>query len=450
MKTLFGTDGIRGKVNDFPMTSDIIRRVGQAVGFVLKSQSRPIKAVIGRDTRESGSSIENDLTQGMLSSGADVVQLGVIPTPGVAFLSRQLKADCGIVISASHNPYQDNGIKLFSSEGLKLSDQKEKEIEDLILADDQRFETDQKKTHKRVIPNKKGRAEYLQFLKKSFPEKLDLKGLNLVIDCAHGAAFEVAPDLFRELGASVRALHIEPDGRNINRDCGSTHPGVLQQEVIGMKADLGLAFDGDGDRVIAVDEKGRIVSGDKIIAICCQRLLLEGRLKNNCVVHTVMSNMGLSAALAEMGVKGIQTQVGDRYVMEAMQESGAVLGGEDSGHIIFLDHHTTGDGLISALQLLETQKKTNSNLSKLAAIMTEFPQILLNIEVTHKPDLDSIPEIKAVIEQEEESLQGRGRVLVRYSGTQNLCRIMVEGPTREVTEASAQKIAEVVRNNLND
>lgn len=450
MKKLFGTDGIRGKVDEYPMTAEFAGRVGRAVGYILKKEDYKVKAVIGRDTRKSGQMFEESLSEGLISLGADVILVGIIPTPGIAFLTQRLNADCGIVISASHNPYQDNGIKLFSGEGFKLTDEQEDEIERLVLSNDLDKQVGSTPEIGGVIPYRDAAADYLEFLIASFPQDLDLKGIRIMIDCAHGATYEVAPALFQALGAEVEALHVKPDGRNINLDCGSTHPEILRQELIRMKADVGLAFDGDGDRVIALDEKGEFVTGDKIIAVCCQRLLKEGRLLNNCVVHTVMSNLGLSVALEKMGVRGIASQVGDRYVLEKMEKNGAVLGGEDSGHIIFREYHTTGDGLISALQLLGSMKKENSRLSELTSIMTVFPQILLNVEAKRKPDLSSFPEIVKVIKGVEEELGDRGRVLVRYSGTQNLCRIMVEGSTKETTERSAQKIADVVHKKLNE
>jgi len=363
----------------------------------------------------------------------------------VAYLVRHFRAGAGVVLSASHNPHEYNGFKLFSADGFKLSDQEEDRIEEMIRKPE--------KSRKNRPP---GRAEtredgwrlYMGFLEKTIPGGQPLKGMKLVLDCANGATFQVAPSLFKRLGATVRTLFAEPDGKNINFGCGSQHPEAAQEEVVRSGASAGLAFDGDGDRLVVVDETGAVLSGDQIIAVCAGDLKEQGRLKNDVVVSTVMSNMGLRFALQGMGVEPVTTAVGDRSVMEAMRENGAVLGGEDSGHIIFLDHHTTGDGILSALQLLSTRLRSGKPLSQLASTMTIFPQALINVPVSRKPDLGSIPEIGAVIQQVEQALGDRGRVLVRYSGTEPLCRVMVEGEDREEVERSAQAIADTIRQKL--
>lgn len=452
MRKLFGTDGIRGVTNKEPMTADIALRVGQAVGYFFKKSKgkghRP-RIVIGKDTRLSGYMLESALAAGITSMGANVILVGPMPTPGIAFITNNMDADCGIVISASHNPFEDNGVKIFSKEGFKLTDEQECKLEQLIFSDGLSD----------LLPascdiGKESRGEdalgrYIVFLKKGFPRGLTLEGIKIVIDCANGATYKVAPTLFKEMRAEVVELNVSPDGENINCGCGALYPEKLSEEVLRRGADIGLAFDGDGDRLIAVDEKGQIVSGDKLLAICAKRMKAEGTLSNNLVISTVMSNFGLTLSFKGMGIENIRTSVGDRYVLEAMQKHGAIIGGEDSGHIIFLDEHTTGDGIYSALQLLSVMKKENKSLSELGKIMKVFPQILINVEVNEKPDLNTVPGITRAIEDTQAALSDRGRVLVRYSGTQNMCRVMVEGPTREDTEQAALKLADVVKTQLN-
>jgi phosphoglucosamine mutase len=392
--------------------------------------------------------IENALVSGICSMGVDAILVGPMPTPGIAFLTSSMRADAGIVISASHNPFQDNGIKIFSNDGYKLPDEKELEIEDLI------FSNNMHKLH--PSPNELGKAyriddakgRYIVFLKSSFPKKYSLEGIKVAMDCSNGAAYRVAPETFFELGADVVSIFDKPNGRNINDNCGSQHPEALAEEVVRQKAAVGFAFDGDGDRLIAVDEKGTILTGDQIMAICARDMKETGTLDNNLVVCTVMSNIGLDIALKKLGIDKIVADVGDRYVLEKMRVEGAVIGGEDSGHMIYLDHHTTGDGIITALRLMTAMINKKAPLSELAKIMTVFPQKLINIDVKSKPEISTIPEIVEAIESVEKKLKEKGRVLVRYSGTQNMCRVMVEGPTDEETKMHCRKIANVVKKKI--
>ena len=448
MEKLFGTDGIRGQANVHPMTVEMTMKVGRALAHICKRKGHSPRIIIGRDTRLSGDMFESAIVSGICSMGVNAISVGVIPTPGIAFLASNMRADAGVVISASHNPMQDNGIKIFNGEGFKLADEKENMIEELI------FFNNMHKLH--PSPEELGRisrmddasARYIDFVKNTFPKEINPEGMKVVLDCSNGATCRVAPSTFAELGLEVTTLFNEPDGKNINADCGSQHPQVLAKEVLRQKAAVGFAFDGDGDRLIAVDEKGNVLTGDQILAICSAVLKKEGKLKNNIVVRTVMSNLGLSVAFKKLGINSVFANVGDRFVLEEMMAKGAVIGGEDSGHLIFLQHHTTGDGLITALQLLAAMKKQNKPLSELARIMTVFPQVLINLDVKSKPDIETIPEITVIIKQVEKKLGDRGRVLVRYSGTQNMCRVMVEGPTKEETQTYARQIADVVEKML--
>lgn len=448
MKKLFGTDGIRGVANEYPMTTEIALGVGRAIAHLSKKKGHSPRIIIGKDTRLSGSVFEEAVADGVCSMGAAAVSAGVIPTPAIAFLVKNMSADAGVVISASHNPTQDNGIKIFSSEGFKLSDEKEKQIEELILAAGDHKLSAMSGNKGKLLHLDKASDLYVDFLKKTFPPNLNPAGMKVVLDCSNGATYKVAPVLFSGLGCSVATIFNHPDGRNINLNCGSQHPDVLIDEVLRQKASVGFAFDGDGDRVICVDEKGNVLTGDRILAICSALLKKEGQLTNNMVVRTVMSNFGLTVTLKKLGIESILTDVGDRYVLEEMRKRDAAIGGEDSGHIIFLQHHTTGDGLITALQVLAAMKKEGKTLSELAAIMTVFPQMLINLEVKKKPKIESVPEIMAAIKEVEEKLDNKGRVLVRYSGTQNLCRIMVEGPNKEETEKYCRWIAAAVKKNI--
>ncbi len=444
MSKLFGTDGIRGVANKYPMTVEMAVNIGRAIAFLFKRNGHIPKIIIGKDTRLSGYMFENALVSGICSMGVNAILAGVFPTPGIAFLTNSMRADAGIVISASHNPFQDNGIKIFSGDGFKLPDEKEKAIEELIFSGDMDKLYPSPTELGKAYRMDDARGRYIVFLKHSFPKNLSLEGLKVVLDCAQGATYRVAPETFFELGADVKTIFDEPTGKNINVDCGSQHPEALAGEVIKYAADVGFAFDGDGDRVTAVDEKGSILTGDQLLTICAAFLKKQGTLENNLVVRTVMSNIGMTLALQRLDIESLMTDVGDRNVFEAMQANRAVVGGEDSGHIIFLRHHTSGDGIITALQVLTVMKMEKTPLSELAAIMKVYPQILINVETKSRPDLATVPDIVAVIKEVEKDLGDQGRVLVRYSGTQNLCRIMVEGPTREATEAYCRKIAEVV------
>ena len=448
MNKLFGTDGIRGIANEYPMTTEIALNVGRAIAYLSKRKGHTPRIIIGKDTRLSGDMFEGAIISGICSMGVNAISVGVMPTPGIAFLTHDMRADAGIVISASHNPSQDNGIKIFNSDGFKLSDEKENQIEELIFANNM------EKLH--PVPKEMGKlsrlddaaGRYVDFLKSTFPQEINPEGMNVVLDCSNGATYRVAPEVFAELGVEVTTLFNQPDGKNINLNCGSQHTAALIAEVLRTKANVGFAFDGDGDRVIAVDEKGNVLTGDRMLAICSAILKKEGKLKNNLVVRTVMSNLGLSVAFGKLGIDSVFAPVGDRFVLEEMLTRGAIIGGEDSGHLIFLQHHTTGDGLITALQVLAAMKKEGKPLSELASIMTVFPQMLINIDVKKKPEIETVPEIMAAIKKAEEKLGDKGRVLVRYSGTQNMCRVMVEGPTKEETETHCRQIADVVKKML--
>jgi len=445
MGRLFGTDGIRGEANRFPMNSAIAFSVGQAVTHLLKKPHHKPRVIIGKDTRISGYMLESSLEAGITSMGGISYLVGVLPTSGIAFITQSMRADAGIVISASHNPYQDNGIKIFSGNGFKLSDEQEDTLETLMLED---------KLPDMVPPvAEMGRAyrlddvhgRYIVFLKNTFPRELSMEGMKIVLDTANGATYKVAPYAFFELGADIDVIHDNPSGLNINDDCGSLYTMDLRKRVIETGAAIGLAFDGDGDRLIAVDEKGSELTGDQILIICAKMLKDEGKLKNDLLVSTVMSNLGLTIACKKYGFRHHTSQVGDRHVLEDMQRLGAVIGGEESGHMIFLDHHTTGDGIITAMQLIAAMIKTEKPLSELAKTVDVFPQKVINVPVKSKPEISSIPQAVEVIRQVEQELADSGRVLVRYSGTQNVCRVMVEGPGDEITEKYCKQIADVLQ-----
>ncbi|KJJ86070.1 phosphoglucosamine mutase [Candidatus Omnitrophus magneticus] len=444
MSKLFGTDGIRGVTNKEPMTSEIALKVGQAVGYLARERRKRPRIIIGKDTRLSGYMLENAITSGVASMGGDVILVGPMPTPGIAFIVDNMDADCGIVISASHNPFEDNGIKIFFGGDGKLTDEQEEKLESLIFSGKLFSFLAEPSMIGKVWKEQDALGRYIVFLKHTFPRHMDLDGMKIVIDCANGATYKVAPLLFREMRADVIPLNVAPNGENINQYCGALYPQELAKKVLETKAHIGIAFDGDGDRFIAVDEKGNIITGDQILAICAENMKKAGTLKNNLVVSTIMSNIGLKHAFDSMGISNIQAKVGDRYVREEMLKNGACLGGEDSGHIIFLDHHSTGDGILSALQILSVMKKEEKSLSELSKIMRVFPQVLINVEVNAKPDIKDIPELSSIISQAEKELSEEGRVLVRYSGTQNICRVMVEGPTQSKT----QDLAEMISNSV--
>jgi len=448
MGKLFGTDGIRGEANRYPMDAAIAFSVGQAVANLFKKAGHRTRVVIGKDTRISGYMLESSLEAGVSSMGGISYLVRVLPTPGIAFIAQSMRADAGIVISASHNPYQDNGIKIFSGNGFKLSDEQEETIENLILSGKLPEMVPPAKEMGRAYRMEDAPGRYIVFLKNTFPRDLSMEGMKIVIDAANGATYRVASAAFTELGANVDVIHNNPDGLNINENCGSQHTQDLEKRVAETGATIGLAFDGDGDRLIAVDEKGHTITGDQILIICARALKDQGRLKNDLLVSTVMSNLGLTFACKKYGFKHHASKVGDRYVLEDMQRLGAVIGGEESGHMIFLDHHTTGDGIITALQLIAAMIRKGKPLSELAGMMEIFPQKLINVPVKSKPDISTVPQVLAAIKQAEAELGDRGRVLVRYSGTQNACRVMVEGPTDALTEKFCKQIAEAVKTAL--
>lgn len=448
MGKLFGTDGIRGEANRHPMSAEIAFGVGQAVAHVFRKNGHRARVIIGKDTRISGYMLESSLEAGITSMGGYPYLVGVLPTPGIAFIAQSMRADAGIVISASHNPYQDNGLKIFGGNGFKLTDEEEGHIEDLIL-NNKLIE---------LLPTAKGMGKafrmedvhgrYIVFLKNTFPRHLSMEGMKIVLDTANGATYRVAPEAFIELGAEVEVIHNTPNGININDKCGSQHTEDLKKRVVESGAAIGLAFDGDGDRLIAVDEKGREITGDQVLIICANMLKKDGKLKNDLLVTTVMSNLGLRVACRKYGFRHHASKVGDRYVLEDMLSMGSVIGGEEAGHMIFLDHHTTGDGIIAAMQLIAAMAREGKPLSEMAAMMDIFPQKLINVDVKRKPDIETVPRIVEAIRQAERALGDEGRVLVRYSGTQNMCRVMVEGPSAGVTEKHCGEIADIVCSEL--
>ena len=444
MSRLFGTDGIRGVANAAPLTTELAQRLGRQLAATLREHSgnARVRLVVGRDTRLSGPLLEGALVSGALSAGADVYTVGVLPTPGIAYLTRRLEAHGGVVLSASHNSFEDNGIKIFSAEGTKLPDAWEDEIERHLAGPDHAPQPTGADIG-RLVPYASAEGDYVTHARHGF--SFDLEGLTLVLDCAHGATHRVAPRVFRALGAKVIVLGARPDGRNINRRSGALHPEALQKRVRASGAHVGLAFDGDGDRLIAVDETGEVRDGDYVLAILARHLVSQGRLKMSVVVTTVMANLGLDRALRGAGVRIVKTQVGDRYVLEEMLKVGANIGGEQSGHLLFLDHSGTGDGIVSALHLLAVMRESGQSLSTLASCMTKFPQTLVNVPVRTKPPLETIPGLSQRVADLEGAMNGGGRILLRYSGTEALVRVMVEGEDRERVETMAAELAEMLR-----
>lgn len=444
MRKLFGTDGIRGVANIYPMTTEIAMQIGRAIAFIVKNRNGRHRIVIGKDTRLSGYMIENALAAGICSMGVDVLLVGPLPTPGIAFITTSMRADAGVVISASHNPFQDNGIKIFSHDGFKLPDALEADIEDLIFS--------QKMAALRPVAEEVGRAKrlddakgrYIVFLKNIFPKKQSLDGMHIVLDCAHGATYSVAPKVFEELGAKVTTLGVEPDGKNINHKCGALHPELMAAKVKATGADIGLALDGDGDRLIVCDEKGKVVDGDHIMAVCAQDLMKKRKLKKKTLVTTVMSNMGLEIAMKKMGGKMVRTHVGDRYVVEEMRKKGYSFGGEQSGHLVFLDHITTGDGNLAALRLLGIMQKRNKPMSELAKAMESFPQVLKNVRTAGAVDLDLLPDFQKTVSKMEKKLGKKGRILVRASGTEPVIRVMVEGESKKTINRMADELGDMI------
>jgi phosphoglucosamine mutase len=441
-RKLFGTDGIRGVANVHPMTAEVALRLGRAVARRFGHAGRRGRIVIGKDTRLSGYMLESALEAGIVSAGADVLLVGPLPTPGIAFITSSMRADAGVVISASHNPFRDNGIKLFASDGFKLPDEVEGEIESLMERD--LSPTADSEIGKATrIADATGR--YVQFLKSAFPRQRTLDGVRVVVDCAHGAAYQVAPAVFAELGADVISLGVDPNGLNINDGCGAMHPERMVAEVKRTGAVAGIALDGDADRLILCDEKGRVVDGDEMLAILGTRMLERGELPGRTVVATVMSNLGLERALAAKDGKLMRTAVGDRYVVEAMREHRFPLGGEQSGHLVFLDQATTGDGVLAALRLLAVMTEEGRPLSELARTMTRYPQVLLNFDVAEKRPLDQLPAVQRAIAEAEGALGADGRVVVRYSGTERKARVMIEGRDEGAIKAHAETIAAALK-----
>ena len=448
-RKLFGTDGIRGVANKHPMTAEMCLRLGRAVAERFRHPAgRPGRIVIGKDTRLSGYMLESALEAGIVSAGADVMLVGPMPTPGIAFITSSMRADAGVVISASHNPYQDNGIKIFASNGFKLPDDVEADLERRMESPEPMADGAESRIGKATrIDDAEGR--YVQYLKDTFPREHTLADLRVVVDGANGAGYRAAPAVFEELGAEVITIGAEPNGRNINDGCGALHPENMASEVRKTRAEIGVAVDGDADRVILCDEKGQTIDGDQIMAILATRMLSRKLLPQATVVSTVMSNLGLERAVTAAGGTLLRTAVGDRYVVEAMRERGLNFGGEQSGHIVFLDYSTTGDGILSALQVLSVMVQEKKSLSELArAAMTRYPQVLLNFKVPRKRPLEELPQVLAVIDKVEKALGADGRVLVRYSGTEQKARVMIEGTDEQVIKAHAEEIAGVLQKAL--
>jgi phosphoglucosamine mutase len=449
---LFGTDGIRGTAGVYPLDDRTVAVIGRSLVLNLAGETdRAPRIVIGRDTRESGLQIELALARGALAAGASVQSAGVITTPGIAYITRTTPFDAGIVISASHNPYQDNGIKVFAPSGRKLGDELERRIEaDVAAAIDQNLELNHQRNElhwidAQVEREKAYEASYIGYLVTDVGRGLDLEGLRLAVDCANGAASTIAPELFARLGAQVEVLSAQPDGRNINEACGSLHLEGLQRVVIEHGLDLGIAFDGDADRALFVDSSGNLVDGDATLLILAEHLKKRGLLAGDLVVATVMSNIGLEIALRERGIELIRAQVGDRYVLEELLSRGAKLGGEQSGHIIFPDISLAGDGMITAIELLRSVLESGLSLAQLSARMTRYPQLLVNVRVRAKPSLNTLPEVKAESDRIERELHGNGRLLVRYSGTENLARVMIEGKDEVEVREQANRLADAIR-----
>ena len=439
----FGTDGIRGRVGTGQMTAAAVLKLGWAVGKVLAGRGRN-RVVIGKDTRISGYMFESALEAGLSAAGVDVRLLGPMPTPGIAYLTRTLRASAGIVISASHNPFYDNGLKFFSGDGCKLDDELEAEIEQLFESDMETVESDRLGKASRVDD---AAGRYIEACKATIPIGRHFKGLRVVLDCANGATYHIAPSVFKELGAEVIAIGDEPNGLNINLDCGSTHPATLVETVLAENADLGIAFDGDGDRVMMVDAKGRLIDGDEILYIITKSRLAAGEAQQG-VVGTQMSNMGLELAIKAMGLEFERTAVGDRYVLECLNARGWSLGGESSGHIICLDRTTTGDGIVSALQVMAYLAESEQSLQQALEGMVKLPQLLINVALTGKGDPMAAEAVKAAVADVEAKLAGRGRVLLRPSGTEPLVRVMVEGEDEDAVRAYAEQIADAVKTSL--
>lgn len=446
-KKLFGTDGVRGLANVHPMTPEVALALGQAIAIKLRYDKSTRRIIIGKDTRRSSYMIEQAIAAGVCSMGSEAVFLGPIPTPGVAFLTKAMRADAGIMISASHNPYSDNGIKVFDRDGFKLTDEVELALEEMVAP----------LSHiERPTGNKIGKAfrvddaqgRYIEFLKRTFPKDGTLEGARVVVDCAHGAAYAIAPKVLWELGAEVFPVGVEPNGTNINDKCGALYPKQLSDAVREFHADFGMALDGDADRVILADENGQIVDGDRVIAMCALEMKNQGILKNNKIVGTVLTNMGIENYLQSRGIGMIRTPVGDRYIIEAMRKHNLKLGGEPSGHVIFSRHTTTGDGILAALQVLATMVAAQKKLSALVQAIPLYPQVNQNIRVQQRTPLESVPPIQSAIQAVEKRLNGKGRVVVRYSGTELLLRLMLEGEDESVIQREQDTLTQVITENL--
>ncbi|RQD66555.1 MAG: phosphoglucosamine mutase [Desulfonatronovibrio sp. MSAO_Bac4] len=447
-KKLFGTDGLRGQANIFPMLPEIVLRLGLAAGQYFRNGHRRHRVLIGKDTRLSGYVFENALTSGFCASGMDVYMVGPMPTPAISFLTKNMRADLGVVISASHNPFMDNGIKFFDHMGFKLSDAVEEEISELVLSPDISWDHPQPEFTGRAKKIVDSPGRYIVHLKNSLPSSMTLQGLKVVVDCAHGATYRVAPLILEELGAKVITTGVDPDGLNINKKCGSLYPEVAASLVLEHGADIGLTLDGDGDRLIAVDENGVILDGDQIMAICAKDLMENDSLPGNLLVSTVMSNLALEVFMHSHGGELVRTRVGDRYVVEAMRERGAIMGGEQSGHLVFLDYSTTGDGILAGIRLLRIMIEKNKTLSELSKLLTPFPQKLINVHVERKVPFSQVDSIKKAVEKAEHSLGKNGRVLLRYSGTESVARVMVEGDDQDLVEKWAADLAWEVEKGL--
>lgn len=451
---LFGTDGIRGTANIFPMLPETVIKIGQALGYLLQKQqsktsSQIKKVVIGKDTRLSGYMIEQALASGLNSMGIQVQLVGPLPTPGIGYLTRTMRASAGVVISASHNAFQDNGIKIFGSDGFKIADEIEKDIERLVFEEDLTKYLPESRDIGRTRRIEDAQGRYIVFVKNTFPLEYTLDGLRIVLDTANGAAYKVAPAIFEELGAEVIQLGDNPNGTNINDKVGALYPAKLAEAVIEYRADVGISLDGDADRVIMVDETGEIVNGDHILGICALFMKEKGLLKKDTLVVTQMSNFGLEKKMNENKIKVVKVGVGDKHVVEEMRKHGYNVGGEQSGHVIFLDHATTGDGCVAALSVLAVMKESGKKMSELNALIDDMPQVLINCRLKVRKELDQIPGYKALIASIEKKLSGEGRVFVRFSGTEPVLRILVEGPDKIKITEFAEEIAKFVENELN-
>jgi phosphoglucosamine mutase len=448
VKSYFGTDGIRGVAGTYPLDPETLVRLGKAIAKIFLRRKGKHQILIAKDTRLSGYMIETALSAGITASGADVLLVGPIPTPGASYLTKSMRADAGVMISASHNPFEDNGIKLFGADGFKLDDDLEKEIENLLDSDKSSLANAESSEIGKATRINDAIGRYTVYLKEAFPREFTLDGLKIGLDCGNGAGYVVGPQTFKELGAEVVSRGISPTGRNINAGFGSLYPEVMSKLVVEQNLNLGVSLDGDADRCILIDEKGQVLDGDVILAICSADLHQRGKLTGNTVVSTVMSNLGLEKYLKSQNIRLLRTQVGDRYVLETMLKSGAIIGGEQSGHTIFLNHASTGDGILTALMVLSVMCRTGKTLSELSKDFIKFPQKLVNINVSSKPPLETLPAVASVIAKKEKELQDSGRILVRYSGTENKARVMVECENEAECKKHASDVAEVIEREL--